>query len=447
MGDPEGTSRPPVPGARRLSRGEVEPAALEIIGRHANTIMGTARRYSASPEDAEDAYQRALEILLTKAPSTSEDDLVPWLKTVVKHEAFALRRNRERAALIGDDVLERVPSCVGPAHEEAERYERLALGAEALGRLKPQEVRCLLLRAEGYSYKQICELTGFTYTKVNRCLSEGRRSFFSRVASIESGAECERMAPLLSALADGETTPRDMTVLRPHLRSCLTCRARLKDYRSMPARVAALVPPAALVGPACDGGPLTRGWESVAAWVQERGAELALRLQGASEVASAQKVVAVAASTAALAGGGVATVRSLDDTKPKSASRAELAQVRNHARPRGSERARPRKALPPVALPDVEPALEAPAPRQSPQPGRPKRKQPHGTRGPSERKAPASPSPASEFEPSPVAYQPAPAPALTRASAQPPPSRSPAPTASPPPSESSSGGPSGEFAP
>ena len=58
--------------------------------------MATARRYSQTPEDAEDAYQRGLEILLTKAPSTHPDDLVPWLKTVVKHEAFSLRRQRER---------------------------------------------------------------------------------------------------------------------------------------------------------------------------------------------------------------------------------------------------------------------------------------------------------------------------------------------------------------
>ena len=80
----------------RPPRAEVDPAALDLIQRHGAQIMSTARRYSDTPEDAEDAYQRGLEILLTKAPSTSEDDLVPWLKTVVKHEAFAVRRQRCR---------------------------------------------------------------------------------------------------------------------------------------------------------------------------------------------------------------------------------------------------------------------------------------------------------------------------------------------------------------
>jgi hypothetical protein len=69
------------------------------------------------------------------------------------------------------------------------------------------------------------------HRKVNRSLSEGRRRFHDRLAGIESGAECERRAPQLSALADGEADAADMTLLRPHLRSCLICRARLRDYR------------------------------------------------------------------------------------------------------------------------------------------------------------------------------------------------------------------------
>src|SRR4051794_41916630 len=78
------------------SRAEIEPAALDVIRRRGPEILATARRYAATEHDAEDAYQRGLEILLTKAPSTHEDDLVPWLKTVVKHEAFALRKQRDR---------------------------------------------------------------------------------------------------------------------------------------------------------------------------------------------------------------------------------------------------------------------------------------------------------------------------------------------------------------
>ncbi|HEY6776897.1 MAG TPA: sigma-70 family RNA polymerase sigma factor [Thermoleophilaceae bacterium] len=152
----------------RPARRDLDPTALALLERHSVQILATARRYAATPEDAEDAYQRAFEILLTKAPTTSEEELVPWLKTVVKHEAFALRRQRERHSPVTDDGrLGDRPTPPAITHDQAERYEQLRQGAEALRQLKPQEIRALRLKAEGYSYREICEITGWTYTKVN----------------------------------------------------------------------------------------------------------------------------------------------------------------------------------------------------------------------------------------------------------------------------------------
>lgn len=223
-------------------------ATLRLIERHGAHVMRTARRYAATPEDAEDAYQRAVEIMLTKAPEIPESELLPWLKTVVRHEAFALRRKNERVALgpldsfdgegVGEDG---VPSLRPTPVEQAERFERLRLGAEALRGLKPQEARALALLAQGYSYHQICEKTGWSYTKVNRCLAEGRQAFVRRVAGIESGVECERLAPKLSAFADGEAPPADVALLRRHLRGCLACRASLREHYLAPAAVGALL--------------------------------------------------------------------------------------------------------------------------------------------------------------------------------------------------------------
>src|SRR5436189_1628345 len=103
----------------RPSRAHIDPAAHELIERHGAQIMSTARRYSATAEDAEDAYQRGLEILLTRAPSTAEDDLLPWLKTVVKHEAFAVRKQRMRtppvSALLDDGEDPAEPVAPGTA--------------------------------------------------------------------------------------------------------------------------------------------------------------------------------------------------------------------------------------------------------------------------------------------------------------------------------------------
>lgn len=289
----------------RPSRAQIEPAALRLLARHSAQILATARRYSATAEDAEDAYQRGVEILLTKAPSAREAELLPWLKTVVKHEAYAVRRASGRALPV-EEPAGGEPDVVAWTDEHAERYERLRLGAEAMAGLKAHEIRCLVLKAEGLSYNEISAATGFSYTKVNRCITEGRRAFAKRLAGIESGAECERLAPLLSRLADGEAGAEDMQKLRPHLRNCLACRATLREYRTAPARAAALVPPVFAAAALPGGGPL--------AWLGgllARGAELPVRMAEAAGLASAPKAAAVAASVVAVAGGGAATYKAV----------------------------------------------------------------------------------------------------------------------------------------
>jgi RNA polymerase sigma factor (sigma-70 family) len=320
----------------RPPRGEIDEAAIALLARHGAQILATARRYAANHEDAEDAYQRALEILLTKAPTTREDELVPWLKTVVKHEAFALRRQRDRQTPVTGDgePLER-GTATAATHEQAERYERLRQGAEALHRLKPQEIRCLVLRAQGLSYREICEVTGFTYTKVNRCLTEGRQALSVHLAGIEGGIECARLAPLLSALADGEATPEQIAVLRPHLKTCLSCRARLREFRAAPGRVAALVPVAAVA--ACDlGGPsrldallgaAQQKAEALLGAAQHKAAVFGERAHAAVELAAGQKAAALAASAAALAGGGTAVDQLADHQGPPRPAAAQQAPV------------------------------------------------------------------------------------------------------------------------
>jgi anti-sigma factor RsiW len=139
---------------------------------------------------------------------------------------------------------------------------------------------------------------------VNRCLSEGRAAFLSHVAGIERGGECDRLAPLLSALADGEAGADDLRALRPHLRTCLACRARLREYRATPSRVAALAPPAAAVAAASEPGPgaLRSALESILGATQHKAAAIGERAHSIAEVVSAQKVAAVAASAAVVAG-------------------------------------------------------------------------------------------------------------------------------------------------
>jgi RNA polymerase sigma factor (sigma-70 family) len=225
-------------------------AAVELFARQEATLRRTASRYSLCADDAEDALQRGLEILLTKAPSEDQRELIRWTQTVVKHEALAVRRERERilsgpAARVpenGEDWVAMLPARgAGPA-EAVERREAVARSREALQALKPQELRALSLLAEGYSYAEIGEITGFSNTKINRCLAEGRERFRRVLANSEDGSRCEEMKPLLSAFCDGEASPRETAAVREHLRACASCRATMRAYRAAPGAIAALAP-------------------------------------------------------------------------------------------------------------------------------------------------------------------------------------------------------------
>jgi hypothetical protein len=173
------------------------------------------------------------------------------------------------------------------------------------------------------------------YTKVNRCLAEGRKSFLQRYAGIESGAECDRWAAVLSAMVDGEATAADLVDVRPHLRNCPACRATVRELRRSSMPLAAVFPAAGLVlgdGPVEQAaGLLGRVAEWVLTSAHERAVGSVVRAQAVLDTVTAGKMAAVAASAAALAGGGAAAMH--DATNAATPVPRAAAAKRAPARP------------------------------------------------------------------------------------------------------------------
>ncbi len=169
--------------------------AMLLLAEHEGSFRRTARRHSRSREDSEDAFQRAVEILLTKAPPARPDGLVGWMHVVTRREALAVARRRPGSSAgpkpapaelpSGDPEL--VPSTTPGPQAQLEQRERLADAAASLAALKPQERRALALQGAGCSYAEIQAITGWTYTKVNRCMAEGRAALRDLEAASEAG--------------------------------------------------------------------------------------------------------------------------------------------------------------------------------------------------------------------------------------------------------------------
>lgn len=316
------------PLGREATKAEPHELVIEVVKRDAASLLRLSRRHSLCADDAEDAYQRGLEIFIKHAPRLDPQRAPAWLRTVIKHEAMAVRRTRQRD-LSGNEIdFDQIENDRGASPEErALGFEQVAQSAEALQRLKPQEVRALWLRAQGNSYDEIQEQTGWSRTKVNRCLYEGRRAFISRYAGIESGEECKRWEPLLSALVDGEATTEQLVEMRPHLRQCGSCRGVVRELHRSSAPLAAVLPVPLLAGVATQldhaSNVFIRTYEALVTWASERSASSLVRAQIVTESAfgAAGKVTAVVAATAAAASGGAVAL----DQLPSAASPRKLA--------------------------------------------------------------------------------------------------------------------------
>ena len=337
------------PLGREASKAELDELVIEVVKRDAASLLRLSRRHSLCADDAEDAYQRGLEIFIKHAPRLDPRRAPAWLRTVIKHEAMAVRRTRQRD-LAGHEIdFDQLENDRGVSPEErALGFEQVAQSAEALQRLKPQEVRALWLRAQGNSYDEIQAETGWSRTKVNRCLYEGRRAFISRYAGIESGEECKRWEPLLSALVDGEATNEQLVELRPHLRQCGSCRGVVREMHRTSAPLAAVFPAASLAAAGTQfdqaGNVFVRTYEAFTTWASERSASSLVRAQIVTESAfgAAGKVTAVVAATAAAASGGAVA---LDQVSSGTSQAPQLARLSARAvSSSASERSRAEQA-------------------------------------------------------------------------------------------------------
>ena len=271
---------------------QAEQLVLDLIAAHADSLLRTARRYSLCADDAQDAYQRGLEILMRHAARLDADRAGGWLHTVVKHEALAINRSRSRS--VGDDEVDFDTIEIRTAPSPEDRvlgFEQVARSAEALQRLKPQEVRALWLKAMGNSYQEICDATGWTYTKVNRCIAEGRKSFLARYAGIEAGEECRRWAPRAvgdgrrrgDGRADARSCARTCATARAAARRCASCAGRARRSRRC-SRSAASRSWATTAGASRGRATCSRAlWHALWGDVGERAATAAFRVQSVVE--------------------------------------------------------------------------------------------------------------------------------------------------------------------
>lgn len=174
-------STPVLSGASNKS--QAHRIAKDLYCQQRNRLLAIAIRNSMNKEDAEEALQDSFALFINHFDTSSNAPPLAWLTLTLKRRCWALYHRQVNSPFIiqpkGEDgekdqeitsphTNHRTPEDVLVLTDQVRHIRKSITG------LKPAERRAITYQALGYSYKEIAQHTGWTYTKVNRCITEGR---------------------------------------------------------------------------------------------------------------------------------------------------------------------------------------------------------------------------------------------------------------------------------
>lgn len=167
-----------------MNRTEPQPVENEttrfeaIVLPHLDAAYNLARWLSGNENDARDLVQDASLRAFKFFHGFRGGDARAWLLTIVRNTAYTwLQRQRKAPQVFDDDdqieTLEDVS--VNPAHL-LERSANIELVRGAIAQLAPEFREAIVLREiEGFSYKEIADITNVRIGTVMSRLARGRR--------------------------------------------------------------------------------------------------------------------------------------------------------------------------------------------------------------------------------------------------------------------------------
>jgi RNA polymerase sigma factor (sigma-70 family) len=133
-------------------------------------------RLIGDPDAAEDVAQEAFVRLLDRNVSGEPVALRVWLFKVATHlirDRWRVTENRRRLLEINPVT----PGAEPDPEVETERGQEIANVRAALAELDPRDRELLLMREEGFSYKEMAEAVGVAATSVGTLVSRAQKRF------------------------------------------------------------------------------------------------------------------------------------------------------------------------------------------------------------------------------------------------------------------------------
>jgi RNA polymerase sigma factor (sigma-70 family) len=176
------------------SQSEVFEIAAQLYRDRYMYLLRIALVNAASEADAEEALQEAFASFVRAFDPQDGAPPLAWLTLTLKRQCWRQRREAHLDRQLGQEaerggeelgsVIEAIPSTAPDLEQRTiERDDT----RRRLGGLKPEERTALGLLAAGFSYEEIGRRRGWTYTKVNSCIAEGRAALRSGTSNVAIG--------------------------------------------------------------------------------------------------------------------------------------------------------------------------------------------------------------------------------------------------------------------
>lgn len=142
-----------------------------LVREHEPHLRQLARLNADCAANGDDAFAAGVEKALHHLP-LDHPDPAGWLGLTIKREAWTITRRRRLVPT--DPSTGEAVDLHASAPDPFAAYHDLDEIVRAMECLKPDERTALGDLASGLSYQEIQDRHGWTRTKVNRCLAEGR---------------------------------------------------------------------------------------------------------------------------------------------------------------------------------------------------------------------------------------------------------------------------------
>ena len=163
-----------------------------LYERYTHLLFTVCYKYLGNDADAEDTVMLVFEKLFVHLKKSDINNFKSWIYTITKNECLMHLRHRKSGERIMEDNLKKLDSEIMESVElnhllsSGDGEHRIRYLEAAINTLSSEQKQCIeLFYLKEKSYREVEQITGFTYNKVKSHIQNGKRNLKQMMERME----------------------------------------------------------------------------------------------------------------------------------------------------------------------------------------------------------------------------------------------------------------------